>query len=308
VRASLPEHVFVLGGTGLLGAEVAAQFRDKGSRVTIVARHPFAPGRVVYGCESIEGGAAHADLLARVVEQADLVVYAVGSASPGESILDPPADVARSLPPFVQLLEALRLRPETRLTFFSSGGTVYGEPSVTPVPESVRCRPITSYGVLKLCAEKYIDMYRHLYGIRATSLRVANAYGSRQQADRGQGAIGAFLNAVRAGGTIRIFGDGSVVRDYVHVSDIARAAVALSTIDSIPEIINVGCGTGHSLCEVLEVVRTVTGIEPEVKFGAPRPFDVHSIVLDVSLLSSLVDWTPTPLEDGMALVWKQCED
>jgi UDP-glucose 4-epimerase len=286
---------------------VAAQFRDAGSKVIVVARHPYAPGLAVEDCEAVEGDAANAELLAEVVARADHIVYAIGSSNPGESNLDPPADVARTLPPFVQLLESLRRRPGPRLTFFSSGGTVYGEPATIPVSEDTPCHPITSYGVTKLCAENYIDMYRHLYGIQANILRVANAYGSRQRAERGQGAIGAFLNAVRCGEPIRIFGDGSVVRDYVYVGDIARATVALSRTGSVPRVVNVGTGTGHSLREVLEVVRSATGINPVVSFGLPRAFDVHAIVLDVSRLASLVDWHPATLEEGVALVWQQAE-
>jgi UDP-glucose 4-epimerase len=307
VSDALPERVCVLGGTGLLGAEVAAQFRDAGSKVVIVARHPFAPGRAIEGCEAIEGDAANAELLAEVVEQVDHVVYAIGSSNPSESNLDPPADVARTLPPFVQLLESLRRRPGTRLTFFSSGGTVYGEPAKLPVSEDTTCRPITSYGVTKLCAENYIGMYRRLYGLRANILRVSNAYGARQRAERGQGAIGAFLNAVRSGETIRIFGDGSVVRDYVYVGDIAKAAVALARLATEPCLVNVGTGTGHSLREVLDVVRATTGYDPVVQFGKPRPYDVRSIVLDVSRLASLIEWHPMALEDGVAVTWERSE-
>jgi len=305
VSAALPGRVFVLGGTGLLGAEVASQFRDAGSKVTVVARHPFAPGRAVDGCEAIEGDAANAELLAEVVQEADHVVYAVGSASPGESNLDPPADVARTLPPFVQLLESLRWRPGRRLTFFSSGGAVYGEPPALPVSEDMPCHPITSYGVTKLCAENYVAMYRHLYGVRASILRVSNAYGLRQRAERGQGAIGAFLHAVRTGETISIFGDGSVVRDYVHVADMARATVALARLEAPPRLVNVGSGTGHSLLQVLDVVRSVTGLDPAVQFRTARRFDVHAIVLDVSRLASVIDWNPVPLEEGVGLVWEQ---
>jgi UDP-glucose 4-epimerase len=307
VGEGLPKRVVVLGGTGLLGAEAASQFRDAGSQVTIVARHLLAPGRAVEGCEGVEGDAANAELLTEIVQQADHIVYAVGSSSPAESNLDPPADVARSLPPFVQLLESLRRKPETRLTFYSSGGAVYGEPMATPVSEDAACHPITSYGVTKLCAEMYIDMYRRLYGIQASVLRVSNAYGSRQRAERGQGAIGAFLNAIRAGEVIRIFGDGSVVRDYLHVRDIANATVALSRLVAAPSVANVGNGVGHSLREVLSIVRSLTGTDPVVQFGAPRQFDVHSIVLDVSLLGSVIEWNPTPLEQGIALVWQQHE-
>jgi len=286
---------------------VASHFRDAGSKVTIVARHPFAPGRAVEGCEAMEGDAANAELLTEVLEQVDHVVYAIGSSNPGESNLDPPADVARTLPPFVQLLESLRRRPGPRLTFFSSGGTVYGEPAKIPVAEDAVCHPITSYGVTKLCSEHYIGMYRHLYGVRASILRVSNAYGSRQRAERGQGAIGAFLNALRAGETIRIFGDGSVVRDYLHVADVARATVALARLETPPRLVNVGSGRGHSLIDVLDIVRSVTGIDPEVHFDKSRPFDVHSIVLDVSRLASLVDWQPRTLEQGVSLVWELSE-
>lgn len=298
-------HVLVLGGTGLLGREVAGAFLRSGSSVTVVARrrpddqsHPD-----LVGAEMVQGDVADMDLVAPLVDWADHVVHAVGATLPAESNADPAGDITSTLPPLLSLLELLRSRAGTGLTYLSSGGTVYGNPQKIPVAESAACDPITSYGITKLAAEKYINMYATLHEVPARILRIGNAYGPWQPGGRSQGLVGALLDVARTGRPVRVFGDGLQVRDYVHVGDVAGAAVALAGLRGGPRVVNVGCGIGHTVLDVVDAFNRVAGVRLAVEHLPSRKFDVRSVVLDVRRLSELIRWEPVPLEEGIDRTW-----
>ncbi len=257
-----------------------------GSSVTVVARRePGERWRAdLAGAELVLADAGDSFVLSALLEGVDHVVYAVGSMLPKESNAAPVVDVTTTLPAILSLLELLRSRPGTGLTQLSSGGTVYGNPIQVPVSEAGHCDPITSYGVVKLAAEKYIGMYATLYGVPTRILRIGNTYGPLQPADRGQGIVGTLFAAVRDGSRVRVFGDGTMVRDYVHVTDVAYATVELSRRSDGPRVLNLGTGVGHTVLEVVDIVSRVTGVRPALEHYPDRGFDVRSIVLDVRVL------------------------
>jgi UDP-glucose 4-epimerase len=194
--------------------------------------------------------------------------------------------------------------PRIGLTYLSTGGAIYGNPDRVPVKEDATCDPITSYGIIKLAAEKYIGMYAELYGIAARILRVGNAYGPFQPAGGSQGIVGTMLAALRNGTPVQVFGDGMMVRDYIHVSDVAYAAVELARCPEGPGVVNVGTGVGHTVIELIEIVSRLTDTPLTVERVPNRGFDVRKVVLAVEVLSSLVDWDPVPLEQGVRHTWR----
>lgn len=302
-----PDRVIVLGGTGFLGSAVARAFLDSGSDVTVVARHEPTDSLKLRlaGVRFVTADAGDGARIGPLLDRTDLVVHTVGSMLPQESNANPSADVTTSLPALLALLEQLRDRPQVALTFISSGGTVYGNPAQMPVSERSLCNPITSYGVVKLAAEKFIGMYSTLYGIPSRILRVSNVYGPGQPTGRSQGIVGAFLAATRRGEPLHVFGDGRSLRDYIHVDDVADAVVALARSPRQASVINVGSGTGRTILDVLEVVGKVAGAQPKVEFLPDRGFDVRAIVLDTTLLAGLVQWDPTPFELGVERTWNE---
>lgn len=300
-----PERVLVLGGTGFMGSEIARAFLAVGSSVTVVARgEPGERWRAdLAGAELVLGDVGDPFMLSPLVDRVDHVVHAVGSMLPKESNANPVVDATTTLPAILSLLELLRFRPGTALTHLSSGGTVYGNPTQVPVSEAACCDPITSYGIVKLAAEKYIGMYATLYGVPTRILRIGNAYGPLQPTGRSQGIVATSLAAVRDGTPVRVFGDGTMVRDYVHVGDVAYAAVELARRPDGPRVVNLGSGVGHSVLEVVDIVSRVSGVGLAVEHFPDRGFDVRAIVLDVGVLSGLVAWNPVPLEDGIERTW-----
>lgn len=300
----LPRRVVVLGGTGLLGCEVARRFLAAGSDVVVVAR-TSASGLAadwLATADVVLGSVMDRTMLQRVLRGADHVVHAVGCPFPAESNSDPLGDIMQTLPGLLSLLDVLREMADVSLTFFSSGGTIYGNPMALPASEVHPCNPITAYGITKLVAEKYIGMYSQRHGLNARILRVSNAYGLRQSAARGQGLVAALLTAAERGSPVTTFGDG-VIRDYVDVRDVARATVELAARPAGPQVINVGTGVGHAVSEVVRAVEAATARPLSIIRKEPRPFDVREIVLDVAVLRGLIPWTPIELERGIADIW-----
>ena len=300
-----PRRVVVLGGTGLLGGSIASAFLEAGSQVTIVARRAPHGDRAhaLAGASFLGGDAADRAVLRRALRDASLVVDTVGVPPPAASVASPRGQFAAEIPPLLALLDELRHHADTRLMFVSSGGAIYGEPRWLPVSEDAACRPLSPYGEVKLAAERNVELAVVARGLTATVLRVANAYGPHQRAGSGHGIVAALLHAAATGTALQQFGDGGTVRDYVHVEDVAAAAVALASAPHGEGTFNVGTGIGHSIDQVLEVVEAVVGRRIPVERHPARPADVRAVVLDVTRLAGRIDWRPMPLSTGVARTW-----
>ena len=219
--------------------------------------------------------------------------------------MDPVDDLDVNVRGTVALLQAIRERPGTRLVFTSSGGTVYGHVSAVPVPESHALEPVSLYGAAKVAAEQYISVYRRAHGIDCRIARLANPFGIGQRLDRNQGAATIFTQQAMQGQTIRIFGDGTVTRDYIHISDAVTGLVALATAPldhEAPFIFNFGSGRGADLNAIVEMLSACLSRSIRVEYLPARPYDVPVNVLDISRASRQLAWQPRlDLSAGLAL-------
>jgi UDP-glucose 4-epimerase len=245
------------------------------------------------------GDAADAAALEGALEGVGHIVYTAGGLLPAASEEDPERDAELTLRPLRAVLEALAQRPGVKLTYISSGGTVYGEPESVPVPERAPTRPLGSYGRLHLLCEREIERHREENALPARILRCSTVYGPHQLPDRGQGAVVTFLHRIERGETIDLYGDGGTTRDYVYAGDVARVACALLDRDDDPHLLNVGAGAGTSLLDLLHLAERQVGREAIVARHPERGFDVHRIVLDISRLRELTGFEPTPLAIGI---------
>ena len=178
------------------------------------------------------------------------------------------------------------------MVYVSSGGTIYGIPEHVPTPESAATSPITAYGVTKLAVEKYLHLYHHLYGLEYRVLRVANPFGPYQTAVKNQGVIAAFMRQALRGEPIDVWGDGSVVRDYIYIDDVISAMLAAATHEGPSRVFNVGRGEGRSLAEIVEAIEAVSGLVIPARYGAARPIDVPRSILDITLARQELGWQP----------------
>jgi len=219
----------ILGGGGFIGRHVALLLVRAGHRVTIATRAVPVfefPAEAVDYIELMEVELASADWDA-LVAQADVVHHYAWSSTPASANANPAGDMLVNIGPTLGLLDAMRRRGGGRLVFPSSGGTVYGILKAVPVHEDTPLEPITAYGAGKATAEVYLNLYRRLYGLDCRIARISNAYGPGQDPTRGLGAVSTFIHRALDQREIIIWGDGEIVRDYIHVSDVASALVTL---------------------------------------------------------------------------------
>jgi UDP-glucose 4-epimerase len=294
----------VFGGGGFIGSTIADRLLADGHAVRIFERPRVDPYRAFAAGEPVEwrtGDLLSAADVGDAVDGVDAVLHLVSTTLPKGSNDDPVYDVQTNVVASLQLLKAVVERGVKRVIFISSGGTVYGVPQYVPIDEKHPTDPLVSYGITKLAIEKYVLLFARLHGLRAVILRVSNAFGERQRIETAQGAIGVFLHRALTGQPIEIWGDGSVVRDYVHVSDVAAAFSRAMTYEGPRAVFNVGSGAGVSLNELVAAIERVLGHAVERRYLPGRPFDVPVNVLDPSLARTELGWSPTvSLHEGIA--------
>jgi UDP-glucose 4-epimerase len=290
-------------GCGFIGSHVVSELAAAGRPPVVLTRSRPADevaAALAAGELHLGDAADPAALAGALGEDVGEVVYAAGGLLPAAAEEDPERDEQLTLAPLRAVLAALRGRPGRRLTYISSGGTVYGEPERIPVGEEAPTRPIGAYGRLHVRCEEEIRRAQGDWGLGARILRCATVYGEHQLPDRGQGAVTTFLHRIEQGLPIDLYGGGATIRDYVYAPDVGRAVVALLERPEGEDVLNVGSGEGTSLLELLRLVEAEVGRSAEVAEHDERGFDVHRIVLDVGRLRGLVDFRPTPLPEGIA--------
>ncbi len=304
----------VLGGGGFIGSHLVERLLKGGYRVRcfdrsrarlLVKSHLLDPH-----FELFEGDFALEEDVAAALEGCDACFHLVSTTSPKTSNDDPVFDVETNALGTLRLLTHVVKSGVKKIVFVSSGGTVYGIPNQVPIPETHSTDPVCSYGITKLAIEKYLELFRQLHGLNYAALRVANPYGILQRVHAAQGAVAVFLGKALNGETIEIWGDGTVVRDYVYISDVADALVLALENETGERIFNIGSGRGHSVNEVLDLIEKVTQRRVLRRYLPSRSCDVSKSVLSIERAVKFLGWSPQiELERGIQLFsdWLQDE-
>ncbi|MEE9234552.1 MAG: NAD-dependent epimerase/dehydratase family protein [Candidatus Acidoferrales bacterium] len=298
----------VLGGAGFLGSHLVELLVAEGYAVRVFdqpgrATHHLPP--VLQQVEVVEGDFRQSGELGKAVEGCETAIHLVGTTVPSSSNRDPVFDLETNLVGTVRLLEACVQKKVKRVVFSSSGGTVYGEAQGLPMGESHPTEPRSSYGITKLACEKYLALFERLHGLDYTVLRIGNAYGPRGPVEGEQGVVGAFLARLKRGEPIPLWGDGSVVRDYVYVGDVARGFRAALGQQSSFRVFNISTGVGTSLRELIKKMEEVTGRRARIDSQAARPADIPVNVLDPRRAGQHLGWKATvSLEEGLRHTWE----
>jgi len=280
----------ITGATGFIGQTLLRRLVEGGEEVVAISRqaHLGASQDHVDWRRLPESVSDWGEIL----EDISTVYHFGWSTLPLSSNEDPYRDAEDNILGSLRLLEAVKRKEAVRLVFASSGGTVYGPLAVVPADEQHPTQPRCAYGVSKLTIEKYLTLYRDLWGLDCVALRIGNPYGPGQKVGRNFGAISTFATCVAQNQPITIFGDGTVVRDYIYISDVIDAIIAAGHHRGGPMAINIGSGVGKSLNEIIETLREVSHKDIKVNFVAGRNFDVPISVLDVSLAAEVLLWKP----------------
>ena len=300
-------RLLVSGGAGYVGSVVAAQLLAAGHDVTVLddlstGHQDAVPHGAAFVFGTIRDKAASV-LAERGIEA---VLHFAASSLVGESVADPAKYWANNLGGTLALLDAMR-RAGTGRIIFSSTAAVYGEPERTPIDETFPTRPTNPYGATKLAVDTALTESARLHGLGAVSLRYFNVAGAQQAADgKWLGErhspethlIPNVLAGAASGAGTRIFGDdyptpdGTCVRDYIHVTDLADAHLrALGACEpGLHRIYNLGNGAGFSVREVIDVCREVTGHDIPVTVAPRRAGDPAILVASARRIQSELGW------------------
>jgi len=252
------------------------------------------------GIKCVAGNFATEHRWQKLLRGVDVCFHLISTMLPKTSNDAPITDVSENLIGTLHLLEAAR-HSRPKIIFTSSGGTIYGPPSMECIKEDHATNPLCSYGITKLAIEKYLHLYQHLHDISSVVLRIANPYGPGQKPDAIQGVIAVFMGRVLQNDTVNIWGDGSVVRDYVFVGDVVDALLSAAEYTGPQMTFNIGSGIGYSLKEILRLTEFVTNKKAQVIYLAARNFDIPKSILDISSAKAELNWSPTiSLEKGLA--------
>lgn len=277
------ESVLLLGGAGFIGSALAQRLEQENITVLIAGRHDAAR-------------------LGNILPQCGTVIHLASATTPGSSASHPGLELD-NLTLTLRLLELMQNQPETHLIFFSSGGTVYGNPQRLPVAEDAPIAPLSNHGAGKAAQEAFCQAFRAA-GHAVTILRPSNAYGPGQTMRGGFGLIRTLLEHARAGTAMEIWGDGENIRDFIYIDDIVEASTHLINLPQDSGTYNLGSGIGYSINQVLGIVEAVCCRKLRTVCRSGRGIDVRSVVLDNSRLNALLGWQPAVgLADGIAHTW-----
>lgn len=292
--------VLVLGGSGFLGSYVVDALIAAGHTVVSLDRSQerFRPQYKNIEFHQADFG-NRGELENVLAGGVDVVVHLVSSTIPQSSNDDPIFDVQSNLVESIALFEMCVKHGIRKVVFVSSGGTVYGTPKTDIIAEDHPTLPLCSYGIVKLAIEHYLHLFYSLHGLKYHVLRLSNPFGLRQDPRGKQGAAAVFMYNILKGKEVRVWGNGDVVRDFIHASDFAKACLAAIHSEDIG-VLNIGSGVGLSVKELLAATEKVVGMSAKVNWLPSRGCDVSRVVLDCRRARQVLEWKPSvSLEDGL---------
>ncbi len=314
--------VLVVGGAGYIGSHAAHALKRRGYEVIIYDNLVAGHAELAQGFELIVGDIADRTKLSQVMRRVDAVMHFAAYAYVGESVVNPRKYFQNNVLDGLSLLHTV-LDANVRKFVFSSSCAVYGVPAKVPITEDMPRFPVNPYGVTKLIFEQALESYGPAYGLGYVCLRYFNAAGADEDGTIGEihkpetHLIPSAFEAVRGERpALDIFGDkyptpdGTCVRDYIHVSDLAEAHVqGLEYITGKNSTaINLGTGKGNSILEVLSTIKSVTGREVPSRMAPARAGDPPELVADPTRAEKLLGWkAKRSLEQIVSTAWKWAE-
>lgn len=294
------KNVLILGGLGFIGSNIIEEFlSETESYNLIVFDFPGSVNKFKNKIKIVYGDFNNEKEVEAVLSdnQIDIVIHLISTTIPALSNNNIIYDIEANLVTTVRLLNLLVKYEIKKIVFLSSGGTVYGMTDAKLVNENHPTYPISSHGIIKLCIEKYLHQFHQLYGLNFLILRVGNPYGPHQQSTK-QGIINVFLRKIINQEKLIVRGDGSAIRDYIYVKDLASIIISLIRNNIQNEIINIGSGQGTSVNQVLEILKKINS-KIKIEYIAALDSDIQKIVLDIKKLESHTKIDFCKLEDGI---------
>ena len=293
------KKILLLGGNGFIGTALAAGLMKNGWSVTIFAdkkrdTDTMKNVKYLYGdffCDSVFD----------ILSDYDKIVHLISSINPSSSANNPMAGYSRDFVRSVEIINFLSHEGKT-MYFASSGGTVYGMQSISPIPETAPTEPINHYGMTKLLIENVLYMYNRTHNTKHVVFRISNPYGPGQNsAFSGVGVIDAFIRKAMVGEAIKIYGDGGITRDFIYIDDMVSALTAVFNKEKCRHgVYNIGSGQGYSLSDLLIQIEDILETSVRVEYYDKRAVDVNKVILDTTRFRDEFGTHKivTPIKDG----------
>ena len=302
--------IILIGGTGFIGKHLCVAMQEKGIEGACYSKNPDRQFLQDH-CPDIR--AIEIDNLLQaesraIISKARAVIYLASNSYPAKKNNSALLEIDNNLNPAIKTLEAiLDINNQLRVVYLSSGGTVYGSGHNHPIPEHTVLKPETPYAFGKIAMEQYLQLKANTSPASFTILRASNPVG-QWHANLKQGFIGASISRVLHNESVRIFGDGHVIRDYIDADELA--AGILLAIDRMDEsgnrIWNIGSGVGTSLNDIVRDLAKVSGREIDVQYSEARNSDLEYNVLDCRKIQAELGWTAqTGIHEIVAKAWNE---
>lgn len=297
--------ILVTGGAGFIGSHVVDNYIDAGHEVVVVdnlstgSRENINPAAKLYEVD-VRDRAAIWEVIES--ERPEVVNHHAAQVNVRASLDDPASDAEINVLGTLNLLDAAAKNAVKRFIFISSGGAVYGDAEKIPTPEDYPPKPVSHYGAAKLAGEHYCHVYYAVYSLPYVVLRYANVYGPRQDPKGEAGVTAIFAQLMLQEQRPKIFGDGTKTRDYVHVSDVARANLLVLKYQGVG-VFNIGTGRQITDREVFDAIAVAVGYKGEPEYTPFRPGEVRHSAVDPSLAARELGWrAEIKFEEGVRSV------
>jgi UDP-glucose 4-epimerase len=295
-------QTLILGGSGFLGSNLARTLVARGERPRIFTRPSSSISKLADILDHIEvvyGDFMDDAAIRNATRGVDTVFHLISTTAPGMTIHSSVYDVFSNLVPTIRLAECCLENGVKEIIYASSGGTVYGEPQVIPIPEDHPLMPKSIYGQSKLSIENYLNFYARSTSLDVKLLRISNPYGVGQNPWGVQGIVAVAIGCLQNNRILKIYGEGEAIRDYIYIDDVVDAML-LAMERPGSTIVNVSSGIGYSVMDIVQMIEEISGCTIQKEFVPSRPGDVAVNILDNRWAKEIYGWKPkVHLREGL---------
>lgn len=272
-------RILITGATGFIGQNLVATLANSNELLLYTRRD--RDYLELGGCriKNIFGTFSVDEDYREITQGVDIVYHLISTSIPNNSNDDIAKEITDNVLATIKLLDGCIKSGVKKVIFISSGGTVYGSTNSLPLRESDGNLPISGYGLQKLTIEKVLYLYNYLHGLDYRIIRLSNPYGPYQIPNGVQGVVTTFIDRVQRDKKIYVYGDGSIIRDYIYIDDAINAIIKIANYKGGEKVFNVGSGIGLSINDVINIIEKVLELKADVEYKDARKTDVPSNIL-----------------------------
>ncbi len=298
-------NLLLIGGAGFIGSSLVKRFVDDGTHKVVV----MEPERANLSrlddfkdaIEIVNVSITNLPTVEMCLEKysIDVIIHLASSLIPSSTLEDYTSYITNIMMP-TQAMMGMAVRKGIKFVYFSSGGTVYGNKESGILEEEDAKNPISYYGLSKLILEESIKFEQRSHGLRYLILRPSNPYGPGQNLYGKQGLIAVSIGNILQGKPVEIFGNGSVIRDFIYIDDLAEIVYRLIIKGVENQVLNIGSGIGYSVKEVVECIGRHVNKKFQIVYKEGRAVDVSAMILNMHKISMFLPFSPMPLDNGIS--------